>query len=104
VYANIFAGKKSKIIMATTPFLQKIADTIVDLKLTMPAILLLEVHKPLAFLGSQLLLVAQPTLDIFLPQNFVNNLAELLAEPEQLEQLITKLERATHSPVMKRHD
>ena len=64
----------------------------------MPAILLLEAHKPLAFLGSQLLLVAQPTFDIFFPKNFIGNLAELLAEPQQLEQLIRRLETETRSP------
>ena len=84
--------------MISTPFVKKVADKIIDLKLTMPAILLLEAHKPLAFLGSQLLLVAQPTFDIFFPKNFIGNLAELLAEPQQLEQLIRRLETETHSP------
>jgi hypothetical protein len=84
--------------MIPTPFVQKVADKIIDLKLTMPAILLLETHKPLAFLGSQLLLVAQPTFDIFFPKNFIGNLAELLAEPQQLEQLILRLETETRSP------
>ena len=84
--------------MTPTPFVQKVADKIIDLKLTMPAILLLEAHKPLAFLGSQLLLVAQPTFDIFFPKNFTGNLAELLAEPQQLEQLIHRLETETRSP------
>jgi hypothetical protein len=96
--------------MTTTPFIQNIADKIVGLRLTTPAILLLEAHKPLAFLGSQLLLVAQPTLNIFLPQNLVNDLTQLLAEPEQLEQLITRLEtnayspETQHSPGVKIHD
>lgn len=96
--------------MAITPFIQNVADKIADLRLTMPAILLLEAHKPLAFLGSQLLLIAQPTLDIFLPQNLVNDLAKLLAEPEQVEQLITRLEINAHStelqnsPRIKSHD
>jgi hypothetical protein len=84
--------------MAPTPFVQKIADKIVDLKLTVPAILLLEAHKPLAFLGSQLLLIAQPTFDIFFPKNVTGALVELLAEPEQLEQLIRRLESQSRLP------
>ncbi len=78
--------------METTVFTEKAANKIIDLGLTAPAILLLEAHKPLAFIWSQLLLVAQPTLDIFLPQNLIRNTADLLANPYQLEQLITKLE------------
>lgn len=78
--------------MNTLTFIEKIANRISDLGLTTPAILLLEAHKPLAFIGSQLLLVAQPTLDFFIPQTFTRNTIDLLAEPEQLELLIGKLE------------
>jgi hypothetical protein len=76
-------------------FIEKIANKITDLGLTAPAIFLLEANKPLAFVGSQALLVAQPTLDIFLPDNFIRNVAELLADPTQLNQLITSLEAST---------
>ncbi len=78
--------------MTQNSFSQKIADKIAELGLTAPAILLLEAHKPLSFVSSQLLLVAQPTLDIFLPQNFTRNLAGLLVDPTQMEQLIASLE------------
>lgn len=73
-------------------FAEKVANKIIDLGLAAPAILLLEAHKPLAFLGSQLLLIAQPTLDIFLPQTLTRNSADLLADPRQVEHLITCLE------------
>jgi hypothetical protein len=78
--------------MEENPFIKKVSDKINDLGLTAPAILLLEAHKPLAFLGSQLLLIAQPTLDIFLPKTFTQNSINLLAAPSQLEQLIDTLE------------
>lgn len=78
--------------MKSIAFIEKIANRISDLGLTTPAILLLEAHKPVAFVGSQLLLIAQPTLDLFLPPNFTQNTIELLADPEQLEQLICRLE------------
>ena len=78
--------------METITFTQRVANKITDLGLTAPAIFLLESHRPLAFLGSQLLLVAQPTLDIFLPQNLVRNTATLLSESDQLEALIAQLE------------
>ena len=75
-----------------TTFIKKVAGKITDLGLAAPAILLLESHRPLAFIGSQLLLVAQPTLDIFLPQNIVRNTANLLSNSDQLEALIVQLE------------
>lgn len=85
--------------METATFIEKISDKIDALGLTAPAIFLLEAHKPLAVVASQFLLVAQPTLDIFLPQNLVRNTADLLADPDQLEQLIVRLEtNATSSP------
>ena len=76
-------------------FIKKVADRITDLGLTGPAILLFEANKPLAFIGSQLLLVAQPTLDIFLSRDLTQNVINLLADSDQLEQLITNLETRT---------
>ena len=84
--------------MEIVPFIEKTAQKISALGLSAPAILLLEAHKPLAFIGSQTLLVAQPMLDIFLPQHLVRHTAELLADSDQLEQLITSLETKTTSP------
>lgn len=79
-------------LMDHSNFVEKIANKIIDLRLTVPAIFLLEAHKPLAFVGSQLLLVAQPTLDLFLPDQFTGNLAGLLAEPAGIDQLLARLE------------
>ena len=84
-------------LMNSDNFIQKVADKITDLGLTGPAILLLEANKPLSFLGSQLLLVAQPTLDVFLPPSFTQQTINLLAHPEQIEQLITTLEAETQA-------
>ena len=73
-------------------FTDTVANKISALGLTLPAILMLEAHKPLAFLGSQLLLVMQPTLDIFLPHHLTHNATNLLADSDELEALIAKLE------------
>jgi hypothetical protein len=83
--------------MNQNSFLEKVADKITDLGLIGPAIFLLEVNKPLAFLGSQLLLVAQPTLNVFFSPSFTQNSIDLLADPAQLDQLMTDLERRTMS-------
>ncbi len=82
--------------MEITPFLENAANKISRMGLTTPAILLLEAHKPLAFLGSQLLLVAQPSLELFFPQNLVRNTADLLADEDQLEQLVFRLEQTAN--------
>lgn len=78
--------------MDQTGFIDKIATKIADLGLIAPAIFLLEANKPLAFIGSQLLLVAEPTVDIFWPDSVTRNMADLLADPDQLDRLITSLE------------
>jgi len=78
--------------MTQTLFIEQLAEKISATGLVMPAVLLLESHKPLAFLASQMLLIAQPTLNLFISPTFTHNLTHLLAEDEQLEQLITTLE------------
>jgi hypothetical protein len=78
--------------MDTETFIDRLARKITDLGLTLPAILVLEAHKPLAFLGSQLLLLAQPTLDVFLPRGLSTGAVDLLADSRQLESLLVKLE------------
>ncbi len=78
--------------MKQTTFIENVATKIQALGLATPAILLLEAHKPLSFLGSHLLLIAQPTLNIFLPRDLTQHSINLLADPHQLERLITRLE------------
>jgi hypothetical protein len=84
--------------MNQTDFIEKVAKRISELGLTAPAIFLLEVNKPLAFIGSQFLLIAQPSLDIFLPHHFTRDMADFLADPAQLDQLISRLETGVQNP------
>ena len=95
IYNTSLRAAVEHIQMSQNNFIKKVADRITDLGLVGPAILLLEANKPLAFIGSQLLLVAQPTLDIFMPRNFTQNTINLLSDPAQLEELITTLETKT---------
>jgi hypothetical protein len=74
-------------------FVEKVAHKLTGLGLAGSAVLLLEMHKPLAFIGSQFLLVAQPTLNLFVAPQFTQGMVDLLADPIQLEQLISQLER-----------
>lgn len=87
-----------QVYMKQNAFIEKVADKIKDLGLTAPVILLLEANKPLVFIGSQLLLIAQPTLDLLLPRNIIQNSIDLLADPTQLERLIVALETESFQP------
>lgn len=73
-------------------FVEKVAQKLANLGLAAPAVLLLEAHKPLAFIGSHCLLVAQPTLNLFISPYFTQGLVDLLADPVQVDQLIAHLE------------
>lgn len=79
--------------MDQVTFVEKVAQKLTNLGLAAPAVLLLEAHKPLAFIGCQCLLVAQPTLNLLISPHFTRGLVDLLADPVQLEQLIVQLEQ-----------
>jgi hypothetical protein len=79
--------------MDQVTFIEKVAQKISGSGLTVPAILFLEAHKPLAFLSSQLLLIAQPTLNLFVSPYSTQSMVDLLADSTQLEQLMTQLEQ-----------
>ncbi len=59
---------------------------------TAPAILFLEMSKPLAFVGAQLIWVAQPFLSLGLNPADVRDVALILEDPAAVEELITQLE------------
>jgi hypothetical protein len=59
---------------------------------TAPAILFLEMHKPLAFLGAQVLWAAAPFLDTWVDRAEIREFGLLLEEPASVEALICRLE------------
>ncbi len=61
---------------------------------TAPAILFLEMHRPLAFLGAQMLWTAEPFLNGWLGPRGVRDLAGLLEDPEALNELMARLEQS----------
>lgn len=64
-----------------------------------PAIVFLSMHTPLAFLGSQLLIAAQPFLGIVTGDEFARDFAVLLDDPASVELLLQRLEQTTPSPI-----
>ena len=62
--------------------------------LTAPAILFLEMYKPLAFLGAQLLWATQPFLSLLWNEADVRALARLFEDPANVDQLIERIEES----------
>jgi hypothetical protein len=60
----------------------------------LPALIVLEAGRPLAFLGGQLLWLAQPALSLFMPGDSIRRTAEFLEDPEMVDALRDCLETA----------
>lgn len=73
--------------------LTKIAQKIVDLRLTPVAIVMLESAKPLSFVGSQLMVFFQPIVTSLFPFQQYDEVAALLEERTNVEALIQKIEK-----------
>lgn len=71
---------------------ERLARQLSDWRMKAPAILLLQMHAPLAFLGGQLLFAAQPLVAWMAGDRLVRDLAFLLEDPGNVERLIARLE------------
>jgi len=72
--------------------LEKVAQRIVQVGLEVPAILFLEMHKPLANLIGHAVWVTLPVWSLFWGVATVNELGALLSDPERIERLIQRIE------------
>jgi len=72
--------------------IEKAASEILKRKLQAPAILMLELHKPLAYVGTQATLAFSPFIIPFLGFDAVNNYSRLFAKKENVELLLQRLE------------
>lgn len=61
------------------------------MNVTAPAILFLEMHRPLAFVGAQMLWAAQPFLSMWLDHADIGDVARLLEDPSGVDALINRL-------------
>jgi|DewCreStandDraft_4_1066084.scaffolds.fasta_scaffold53337_2 hypothetical protein len=71
---------------------EKIARAVVAKGLETPAILFLEMHKPLSFAASQGLIVASPLIAPLVGFDRVQSAQRLMAERQNVELLIRKIE------------
>lgn len=72
--------------------LEKAAQVIVKRGMEVPAILFLEMHKPLANLIGHAVWVTMPVWAIFFGVATTNKLGAILSDPEQIEMLIQRIE------------
>lgn len=74
---------------------QALASRIKALGLSSAALALIEIARPLRFLGSQILLLAHPLLAGLISNATVEHTLTLLDDPDALERLISRLEGET---------
>lgn len=72
--------------------LDRLSESLCRAGLRLPALVALEVGRPLAFLGGQLLWVAQPAISLFFSGEVVQRVARMLEEPTAVEALVARLE------------
>ena len=75
------------------PLAEQLIQHITRWRLVQPAMLFLEVTKPLSFVASQGLLLCEPLLSFVLPEPRVADWADLLADRSRLERVIARLEQ-----------
>jgi len=72
--------------------LEKAAKVVVERGMEVPAILFLEMHKPLANLIGHAVWVTMPVWALFFGMATTNQLGYLLSDPERIERLIQRIE------------
>ena len=78
--------------------IEKLAAAVKARRLESPAVLFLELNRPIGFLMSQATLFARPFLSFFLPPDEVEAAAEVLADREAFEQLLDRLGESDKEP------
>ena len=79
--------------------LERLAQQVVARGLAVPAILFLEMNKPIAFLLGQSVLLGAPALSPFLGVANVEDLAEVLSSRDNVEHLLRRIEHLeAHQP------
>jgi hypothetical protein len=71
----------------------RVAEKVVDLKLSPVAIVMLESSKPISFVGSQLMVFLQPIVTAVFPLRMYDEVAALLEDRDNVEALIQTIER-----------
>ena len=78
--------------------IEKIASGVVKRRMETPAIMFLELHKPLSFFGSQALIVGSPFVGPFVGIENVHRVSRLIADRNNVERLIRRIEELAVRP------
>ena len=73
--------------------LERLAQAVVKFHMTVPAILFLEMSKPLSFVGNQLLVFFKPMAGVVFNDHEYNKAIKLLEDRENIERLIRRIEK-----------
>jgi hypothetical protein len=84
--------------------LERIAQGIVRRGMAAPAVLFLELNKPLSFVASQSLIVLTPFLAPFVGLENVHRYSRLLEKRENVELLIERIEQLEHEKGQEQSD
>ncbi|MEA1912796.1 MAG: hypothetical protein U9N06_03045 [candidate division WOR-3 bacterium] len=76
--------------------LGELAQKVVDRKLVVPAIMFLESLKPLSFIGSQMMVMANPFVQLLFNSKAYWQVTVLLEDRKNVEYLIQELERRSN--------
>ena len=74
-------------------FIRRVADKIHRSELVTPAVLFLELTKPLALIGSHVMIFFGPIINAFINTEGYYRAAELFEEPANVELLIREIEK-----------
>jgi hypothetical protein len=84
----------------TIRFVEQVTAVLHRHGLRLPALIALQAGQPLAFLGGQLLWIAQPTLSLLFPRPLIAQTAQLLEDPAAVAILLNRLERISGEELM----
>lgn len=84
--------------------LNKVASKITALGMETPAIFLLEMSKPINYIGSQFLTFMNPMITSFLDIKSYDTFTELIADRNKLEELICRIEENAHARSKKKNE
>jgi hypothetical protein len=73
--------------------LEKLSGWIVKRGLTTPAILVLETHRHMNFVASQVLVFFQPMLTVLFDQAGIDTVVEMMEKRENIERLLIRIEQ-----------
>lgn len=76
----------------TEDLIEKAANEIIKRKMEVPAVIMLEMHKPISYIASQASVVFAPFIIPLVGYDNANNYSRLLTKRENVEKLIRRLE------------